>query len=51
MIRWGDPVVPGAPAFDVRTQTPEAQREQFGYNNDYVGVLPLDRRGEARCSW
>jgi hypothetical protein len=46
VIRWGDPVVPGAPAFDVRRQTPAAQAKQFGYNNDFVAVLPLDRRGE-----
>ncbi|MDI6909753.1 PhoX family phosphatase [Nocardioides sp.] len=43
VIRWGDPVVPGAPGFDVRHQTPEAARQQFGYNCDYVGVLPLAR--------
>ena len=42
VIRWGDPVVKGAPAFDVRNQTPESASRQFGYNNDYVGVLPLD---------
>ncbi|MEM7488894.1 MAG: PhoX family phosphatase [Pseudomonadota bacterium] len=40
LIRWGDPVVPGAPAFDPANQTPEAQAQQFGYNNDYVGTVP-----------
>ncbi|MBM7509941.1 secreted PhoX family phosphatase [Nocardioides salarius] len=41
VIRWGDGVVAGAPAFDARRQTPEAAKQQFGYNCDYVGVLPL----------
>jgi secreted PhoX family phosphatase len=44
VIRWGDPVEAGAPRFDVHAQTPEAQALQFGYNNDYVGVLPLSGR-------
>ncbi len=39
VVGWGDPVVKGAPAFDVRNQTPEAAAKQFGYNCDYVGVL------------
>lgn len=43
VVRWGDPVVAGAPAFDVHQQTPEAAQQQFGYNCDYVGVLPLTR--------
>jgi hypothetical protein len=41
LIRWGDPVVTGAPDFDVMNQTADAQELQFGYNNDYVGYLPL----------
>lgn len=41
VIRWGDPVEPGAPAFDVHRQTMSAAMKQFGYNCDYVGVLPL----------
>lgn len=44
VIRWGDPVEADAPRFDAYAQTPEAQATQFGYNNDYVGVLPLTAR-------
>ncbi|GIJ75952.1 hypothetical protein SAMN05443287_106235 [Micromonospora phaseoli] len=46
IIRWGDPVLPGAPAFNLHRQTAAAQAKQFGYNNDYVGVLPLDKGGK-----
>jgi secreted PhoX family phosphatase len=41
LMRWGDPVLPGAPAFDPQKQTAAAQKLQFGYNNDYVGYLPM----------
>ncbi|CAN5288978.1 PhoX family phosphatase [soil metagenome] len=41
VISWGDKVLADAPTFDVQNQTPEAAARQFGYNNDYVGVLPL----------
>ena len=44
VVRWGDPVLPSAPAFDVNQQTPASAARQFGYNNDYVGVLPLGAR-------
>jgi uncharacterized protein len=43
VIGWGDRVLPGAPKFDVTQQTPESAAAQFGYNNDYVGVVPLTR--------
>lgn len=43
LISWGDPVTRDAPRFDVDRQTPEAAARQFGFNNDYVGVLPLTR--------
>lgn len=46
VIRWGDPVVPGAPEFDYHHQTAAAQEKQFGYNNDFAALLPLDRGGE-----
>lgn len=42
LLRWGDAVLPGAPAFDPTKQTAEAQAKQFGYNNDYVGFIPLE---------
>jgi hypothetical protein len=47
LIRWGDPVLPGAPPFDPNNQTPEAQALQFGYNNDYIGFVPLDGSPDA----
>ncbi len=41
LIRWGDKVAADAPAFDPQKQTPAAQSSQFGYNNDFLGYLPL----------
>ncbi|GAA1303128.1 PhoX family protein [Pseudonocardia xinjiangensis] len=45
VIRWGDPVVPGAPEFDFENQSAVAQAGQFGYNNDFCGLVPLRRGG------
>ncbi|WP_010312927.1 PhoX family protein [Saccharopolyspora spinosa] len=42
VLRWGDPILPGAPEFDFDNQTPEAQERQFGYNNDFCALLELD---------
>jgi len=41
VIRWVDPVVAGAPAFDPANLTAAAQEKQFGYNNDYLGLYAL----------
>lgn len=41
LIRWGDAVAPGAPAFDIANQSAAAQETQFGYNNDFMAYLPL----------
>ncbi|NBM19872.1 PhoX family phosphatase [Streptomyces sp. GC420] len=40
VIRWGEPILRGAPAFDADKQTAKAQAGQFGYNNDFLSLLP-----------
>lgn len=42
LLRWGDALFPDSPEFDPNSQTAEAQARQFGYNNDYVGFIPLE---------
>ncbi|WP_129789322.1 PhoX family protein [Promicromonospora panici] len=48
IIRWGDPILPGARTFDPNNQSPEQQAKQFGYNCDYLDILPFDVGDEHR---
>ncbi|MFO1154014.1 MAG: PhoX family phosphatase [Rhodospirillales bacterium] len=41
LIRWGDPLEAGAPAFDPLKQSAAAQAKQWGFNNDFVAYMPL----------
>ncbi|SDS61674.1 hypothetical protein SAMN04488570_2286 [Nocardioides scoriae] len=43
VVKWGDRLFKNSPEFDVDSQTPQSAALQFGYNNDYVGVLPTGR--------
>ncbi|MEF9601439.1 PhoX family phosphatase [Paracoccus sp. PXZ] len=42
LLRWGDKVFADAPDFDPARQSEAAQERQFGYNNDFVGFIPLE---------
>lgn len=46
LMRWGDKVFADAPDFDPLRQSAAAQIRQFGYNNDYVGFVPLEGSSE-----
>ncbi|MGO2773082.1 MAG: PhoX family protein [Brachybacterium tyrofermentans] len=41
VIRWGDPLFDDAPDFDWNAQSAEAQKRQFGYNNDYTEIQEI----------
>ena len=46
LIRWGDAVLPNAPRFDPAAQSPDSQSKQFGYNNDFIGFIPIDGKSD-----
>jgi len=46
LIRWGDRMFKDAPEFDPMKQSAAAQARQFGYNNDFLGYIPLNGSSE-----
>ncbi|WP_290499356.1 PhoX family protein [Kocuria sp. UBA5001] len=40
IIRWGDPLFYDSPEFDPENQSPESQAKQFGFNSDYLDIIP-----------
>ncbi len=47
LIRWGDPLFTGAAALDPAAQTAARQERQFGYDNDFIGFVPLPAGGNG----
>lgn len=43
VIRWGDPLFTDSPRWSPTAQSGAAQRRQFGFNNDFLAILPLSR--------
>ncbi|HEX2841944.1 PhoX family phosphatase [Hyphomicrobium sp.] len=46
LIRWGDAVLADAPPFAPGKPDAAAQMKQFGYNNDFIGYIPLEGRSD-----
>ncbi|OBQ94496.1 PhoX family phosphatase [Mesorhizobium sp. AA23] len=46
LLRWGDPLFTDSPEFGPAKQTAGAQARQFGYNNDYIGYIPIEGSAE-----
>ena len=49
VVRWGDPLFDPADAFDAMHQTPQRQARQFGYNNDYLDLIPIPGCGDREA--
>ncbi|MEM9401343.1 MAG: PhoX family phosphatase [Pseudomonadota bacterium] len=49
VIRWGDGLFEDSPPFDPMQQTEAAQLRQFGYNNDFIGFVPLETDVDGRA--
>lgn len=43
LLRWGDPLFADVDPMDYQNPTAEGQAKQFGYNNDFIAYLPLEK--------
>ena len=50
LIRWGDPIIGAGADFDPKSLTAAEQEKRFGYNNDYVGFVPLPYGSGCGCN-
>jgi secreted PhoX family phosphatase len=48
LLAWGDPIHAGDVAKDARTLTPAEQERRFGFNNDYIALVPFPFLNEDR---
>jgi secreted PhoX family phosphatase len=46
IIRWGDPLFSTTDRFDADDQTARRASRQFGYNNDYLDIIPINSRNK-----
>jgi secreted PhoX family phosphatase len=46
-LRWGDPIIAGAPAWELDNQSATAQEQQFGYNCDWIEFFPLPQGSDS----
>lgn len=44
LLGWGDPLASGMTRFDAAKLDAQEQRRRFGYNNDFLAVLPFPLR-------
>ena len=45
ILRWGDPLFAESPDFHPEAPDAHAQELQFGYNNDFLAIMDIDRSG------
>jgi secreted PhoX family phosphatase len=48
LLAWGDPIHAGDAAKDARTLTAAEQERRFGFNNDYIALVPFPFLNEDR---
>jgi secreted PhoX family phosphatase len=47
ILRWGDPLFSNSPDFAPESPNAHAQELQFGYNNDFLAIIDIDRLGRS----